>query len=133
MHINNFMVRSKIAENYYPPFRDFCYLPANNFNITKRFSSTSFSSFTKLQIVFFLLLEFQPPQLPWIWFIFLLIRFGFLELSFCNVLLWHHFLFYSCKLSSLFQQQQFFFVKIDCSTGFRHIELQLAIGKCAYK
>ena len=42
-------------------FRDICFFPANNFNITKSFSSTSFSCFTTLQIMFFLGLEFQTP------------------------------------------------------------------------
>ena len=42
-------------------FRDFCFFPVSNFDISKRFSSTSFNCFMTLQIVFFLGLEFQPP------------------------------------------------------------------------
>ena len=42
-------------------FCDFYFFPADNFNIRTSFSSTSFSNFMTLQIVFFLGFEFQPP------------------------------------------------------------------------
>ena len=48
-------------------FRDICFFPANNFNITKRFSSTNFSRFANLQVVFFLDWSFSRLQHPWMW------------------------------------------------------------------
>ena len=69
-------------------FRDICFFPANNFNITKRFFSTSFSCFTNLQIVFFLDWSFSRLQHRWMWFDSFPVWYcldHWWECNFCNV------------------------------------------------
>ena len=104
-------------------FRDFCFFPVSNFDISKRFSSTSFNCFMTLQIVFFLGLEFQPPPAS-----LDLVRFQFdsvwdLKVDFFVILLFFLATFY-CRILHFFTTgdslpNSEISAKISCSTGFR--------------